>query len=385
MNLKADQYRIPFNKPFIIGKELYYMAQAVVDLHLSGNGPFTQKCNKWLEDKLDTKKALLTTSCTDALEMAALLADIKAGDEIIMPSFTFVSTANAFVLRGAIPVFIDIRPDTLNIDEMLIESAITEKTKAIVPVHYAGVSCEMKSILDIAERHNLLVIEDAAQGLLSKSGGQYLGTLGHFGCLSFHETKNIISGEGGALLINDPAFISRAEIIWEKGTNRKQFGLNKVQKYSWVDIGSSFYPSELVGAFLYAQFEHAEKINIARRKIFQRYYQALELLERKDFLRRPHINNESDINGHIFYIITNSENQREELIQFLDEKGINCVFHYVPLHSSIGGLKYGKFKGELTNTDSVSNRLLRLPIFYEMSDDELTYVIEALYKFYEQK
>ena len=378
-------FQIPFNKPFIIGKELYYMAQAVVDLHLSGNGRFTQKCNQWLEDKLGSKKALLTTSCTDALEMAALLADIKAGDEIIMPSFTFVSTANAFVLRGAVPVFIDIRQDTLNIDEMLIESAITDRTKAIVPVHYAGVSCEMERILEIARRYNLLVIEDAAQGLLSKSNGHYQGTLGHLGCLSFHETKNIISGEGGAILINDPEFISRAEIIWEKGTNRKQFSLNQVQKYSWVDIGSSFYPSELVGAFLYAQLEHAEKINTARRKIFKRYYQELDALEKEGCLRRPYLNDEEDSNGHMFYIVTNSENQRDKLIRYLDIKGINCVFHYVPLHTSAAGIKYGKFKGELSTTDSISKRLLRLPVYYDMTDEEITYVIDAFYRFYEQE
>ena len=294
--------KVPFNRPFIVGKELYNIAQAVVESHLSGDGPFTRRCQKWLEGRLGCAKALLTHSCTGALEMAAMLCGIEPGDEIIMPSFTFVSTANAFVLRGGVPVFVDIREDTLNINESLIEGAITSSTKAIVPVHYAGVACAMDDIMDIARRHELFVVEDAAQALLSVHRDRYLGTIGHFGCLSFHETKNIISGEGGALLINDEKFVKQAEIFWEKGTNRKKFFRGEAEKYTWVDIGSSFLPSELVGAFLYAQLEHAEKINAARTRVFERYIQRLGPLEEKGAIRLPAIGSGKESNSHIFPI-----------------------------------------------------------------------------------
>jgi dTDP-4-amino-4,6-dideoxygalactose transaminase len=377
--------QIPFNKPFIIGKELFYIAQAVIEnRHISGDGPFTKKGRTWLEDRLRCPKALLTHSCTAALEMAAILADIKPGDEIIMPSFTFVSTANAFVLRGGVPVFVDIRPDTLNIDEKLIEKAITGRTRAIVPVHYAGVACAMDEILEIAERYNLLVIEDAAQALLSTYKGKYLGTFGQLGCLSFHETKNIISGEGGALLINDPEMIGRAEIIWEKGTNRNQFFKGEVDKYTWVDIGSSFLPSEIVAAFLYAQLEEAEKIIAVRNILFDRYCQLLRPLEEEGFIRLPLVNDQCSCNGHIIFVITNSLTERTALIKNLKEKGIGAIFHYVPLHSSPAGLRFGRTSGDLSITNDVSERILRLPIFYEMKDDELERVVEAIKIFYRQ-
>jgi dTDP-4-amino-4,6-dideoxygalactose transaminase len=378
-----QKFKIRFNKPFIVGKELYYIAQAVmVESHLSGNGPFTNACHTWLEEKLGCAKALLTHSCTGALEMAAILCDIKPGEEVIMPSFTFVSTANAFVLRGGVPVFVDIRPDTLNIDERLIESAITSSTKAIVPVHYAGVACAMDEILEIAARYNLWVIEDAAQALWSTYKGKFLGNLGNLGCLSFHETKNIISGEGGALLINDEKFVERAEIIWEKGTNRSKFFRGEVDKYSWVDIGSSFLPSELISAFLYAQLEQVEKIIAARYRLFKCYEDGLGDLEEKGFVRRPYVDHEAVCNGHIFYILTNSLEDRTRLIKYLKEDGILAVFHYVPLHSSTAGKKYGRNCGSMSVTDEISSRLLRLPIYYEMKDEDVERVVEAIKNFY---
>jgi dTDP-4-amino-4,6-dideoxygalactose transaminase len=343
-----QKFKIRFNKPFIVGKELYYIAQAVmVESHLSGNGPFTNACHTWLEEKLGCAKALLTHSCTGALEMAAILCDIKPGEEVIMPSFTFVSTANAFVLRGGVPVFVDIRPDTLNIDERLIESAITSSTKAIVPVHYAGVACAMDEILEIAARYNLWVIEDAAQALWSTYKGKFLGNLGNLGCLSFHETKNIISGEGGALLINDEKFVERAEIIWEKGTNRSKF------------------------------FRVA-----ARYRLFKCYEDGLGDLEEKGFVRRPYVDHEAVCNGHIFYILTNSLEDRTRLIKYLKEDGILAVFHYVPLHSSTAGKKYGRNCGSMSVTDEISSRLLRLPIYYEMKDEDVERVVEAIKNFY---
>ena len=374
--------RIPFNKPFIAGKELYNIAQAVVENHLAGNGPFTKKCHEWLEMSLGCTKALLTHSCTGALEMAAMLCDIRPGDEVVMSSFTFVSTANAFVLRGAVPVFVDIRPDTLNIDERKIGQAITSKTRAIVPMHYAGVPCAMDEIMDIAGRYDLLVIEDAAQSLLSTYRDRYLGTIGHLGCLSFHETKNIISGEGGALLINDKRFIERSEIIWEKGTNRSQFFRGEVDKYTWVDMGSSFLPSELVAAFLYAQMENAEKIIAVRRRLFQKYYQLLSPLKDKGKIGLPYVEHGDASNGHIFYIITRSLDERTRLIKYLAEKGIIAVFHYVPLHSSPAGMKYGRTSGNMDVTKDLSNRLLRLPMYYELEDKEINSVVEALEHFY---
>lgn len=383
--MEKDKISIPFNKPFIVGKELYNIAQAVVDSHLSGDGPFTEQCHEWFEDRLGCARALLTHSCTGALEMAAMLCDIGPGDEIIMPSFTFVSTANAFVLRGGTPVFVDIREDTLNIDETLIEQAITSRTKAIVPVHYAGVSCAMDEIMDIAERHGLFVVEDAAQALLSTYKNRHLGTIGHFGCLSFHETKNIISGEGGALLINDEKFIEQAEIIWEKGTNRRKFFRGEVDKYTWVDIGSSFLPSELVGAFLYAQLEQAEKIMNARNQIFEQYLKLLRPLEEKGVIRLPAAESWNNGNGHIFYIITRSFDERSRLIDYLKQNGIWAVFHYVPLHSSPAGIKYGRTAGTMRVTDDISDRVLRLPIYYEMGEENVGKVADSVKYFYKTR
>lgn len=381
--MDREKFRIPFNKPFIAGKELSYIAQSIMlEGHLSGDGFFTKRCHQWLEERLGCAKALLTHSCTGALEMAALLSDIQPGDEVIMPSFTFSSTANAFVLRGGVPVFVDIRPDTLNMDEKLIEKAITKRTRAITPVHYAGVSCEMDEIMSIAERYNLLVIEDSAQALLSDYKGRFLGTIGHFGCFSFHETKNVISGEGGALLVNDKRFVERAEIIREKGTNRSKFHRGEVDKYTWVDIGSSFLPGELMSAFLYAQLEQAEKIITARRQIFERYFELLGRLERKGLLRLPAIRDPATSNGHLFYIITRDPGERSELIYFLKKKSILAVFHYVPLHSSPAGSKYGRVSGSMAVTDEVSDRLLRLPLFYEMTSEDVDQVAEAVTEFY---
>lgn len=375
--------KIPFNRPFIVGKELYYITQAVMqEGHLAGDGPFTEKCHQWLEQRLGCAKALLTHSGTAALEMAAILCDIQPDDEVIMPSFTFVSTANAFVLRGGVPVFVDIRTDTLNIDENLIESAITERTKAIVPVHYAGVACAMDRILSIAERNNLLVIEDAAQAMLSTWNGRYLGTVGHLGCTSFHETKNIISGEGGALLINDKRFIERAEIIREKGTNRKSFSRGEIDKYTWQDIGSSFLPSELTAAFLWAQIEEAERIIAKRCKIYSMYFELLKPLMEQGRIRIPEAEENREANGHIFYIITNSQEERDALLAHLRESNIYAVFHYIPLHSSPAGLRFGKAHGKLEMTDKVSSCLLRLPLYYEMNASDVQRVANLIVSFY---
>lgn len=378
---------LPFNKPFIAGKELYNIADAVIRHgHLAGDGKYTRRCQKWIEKTLLCKKCLLTHSCTGALEMAAMLCDIQPNDEVIMPSYSFVSTANAFVLRGGVPVFTDIRPDTLNIDESLIEEAITGRTKAIVPVHYAGVPCNMSSIQRIAKKHGLIVVEDAAQAMLSKNNNSYLGTIGDLGAISFHETKNIISGEGGVLLINNERFIERAEIIWEKGTNRKQFFRGEVDKYTWVDIGSSFLPSELTAAFLYAQLEHAEKILTTRRHIYNLYRLLLKPLEEKNMIRLPYENQQTDKhNGHIFYIITRDLNERTQLMNYLRKKGIYAVFHFVPLHSSPAGKKFGKTCGDLRITEDTSHRLLRLPLYFEMQDDDVKTVTDAIFSFFKQK
>lgn len=375
-------FKIPFNKPFIAGKELYYIAHAVADGHLSGDGYYTKLCHQWFEGHLGCRKALLTHSCTAALETAAILCDIQPGDEVIMPSFTFVSTANAFVLRGGVPVFVDIRSGTLNMDERLIEAAITPRTKAVVPVHYAGIPCAMDEILNIAEKHHLFVVEDAAQALLSTYKDRFLGTIGHFGCLSFHETKNIISGEGGALLINDEKFVDRAEIIREKGTNRTRFFKGEVDKYTWVDIGSSFLPSELIGAFLYAQLEQAEKIIAARCKIYNRYYELLKPLSEKERIRLPFTGEDCMNNGHIFYIITRSQTERTELIEHLKARSVLSLFHYVPLHSSPAGMKYGRMSGTMEVTDDISERILRLPMYYELTDSDTERVVEAVEEFY---
>lgn len=368
---------IPFNKPYMTGKELWYIAQAHANSSLSGDGNFTKKCHDWLEKQTGCHKALLTHSCTAALEMAAILADISPGDEIIMPSYTFVSTANAFVLRGGVPVFVDIRSDTLNLDESKIESAITPRTKAIVPVHYAGVACEMDSIMDIAARHSLLVIEDAAQGLMSTYKGRALGSIGHLGVISFHETKNITSGEGGALLVNDTRFAERAEIIREKGTNRSQFFRNQVDKYTWCDIGSSFLPGELIAAFLLAQMEEAHDITERRLHIWVQYHGSLASLEECGALRRPIIPEGCQHNAHMYYILLESQQKRAEMISNLNNLQINTVFHYVPLHLSQAGRKYGRAIGGLPVTCDLADRLLRLPLWVGL-DTGLDEVVCAL-------
>ena len=354
---------IPFNKIYLTGKEIEYIRQSHETGNLSGDGVFTHKASQWLENQTNTHKALITHSCTAALEMAALLAEIQPGDEVIMPSYTFVSTANAFVLRGGVPVFVDIRPDTLNIDETLIEAAITSRTKAIVPVHYAGVSCEMDTIMQIAKKHNLLVIEDAAQGVMSKYKGLALGSIGHIGAYSFHETKNIISGEGGAILINDAEFAARAEIIREKGTNRSQFYRGQVDKYTWQDIGSSYLPGEDVAAFLYAQLEEAEQITQKRLDIWNIYHEALADLEQNGDLRRPIVPEECQHNAHMYYILLNSLKQRTELIKRFKKQDIHPVFHYIPLHNAPAGKQYARVHGELKHTENLSERLLRLPLW----------------------
>lgn len=361
---------IPFNKPYMTGKELWYIAQAHANGHLAGDGSFTKQCQTWLEARTGTQKALLTHSCTAALEMAAILADIQPGDEVILPSYTFVSTANAFVLRGAVPVFVDIRPDTLNLDETQIEAAITERTKAIVPVHYAGVGCDMDAIMAIARRHGLIVIEDAAQGIMSTYKGRPLGSIGHLGTLSFHETKNIISGEGGALLINDPELIQRAEVIREKGTNRSQFFRGQVDKYTWVDVGSSYLPGELIAAFLWAQMEEADTITRRRLALWSVYHQWLEALEKTGKLRRPIIPKECVHNAHMYYILLPSLKIRTELIAALKCNGIHSVFHYVPLHSAPIGVRLGRTHGELAVTDSIADRLLRLPLWLGLEEQQ---------------
>ena len=375
--------KIPFNKPFIVGKELEYISRAVKDEgHLSGDGIYTRLCHEWLEKRLGCPRALLTHSCTAALEMAAILCDIRPGDEVIMPSFTFVSTANAFVLRGAVPVFVDIRKDTLNIDETLIPGAVTPRTRAIVAMHYAGTACNMTELMRIANEYDLYLIEDAAQAMLSSYKGRYLGTMGHMGCLSFHETKNIISGEGGSLLINDPNLVERAEIIRDKGTNRSRFFRGEVDKYTWVDIGSSYLPSELVGAFLWAQLEQADSIIAKRRHLFHLYLELLQPLARSGCVRLPFVDEECSGNGHIFYILTNYAEVRDALIRHLEQNAIKAVFHYVPLHSSPAGIRVGRSSGSMEVTDSVSERLLRLPLFYELNEADVHRIVESIETFF---
>jgi len=359
----SSNNNIPFNKPYMTGRELWYIAQAHTNGHLAGDGMFTKKCHAWLEARTGAHKALLTHSCTAALEMAAILADIQPGDEVIMPSYTFVSTANAFVLRGGVPVFVDIRLDTLNIDETLIEAAITPRTRAIVPVHYAGVACEMDTIMDIAQRHGLIVIEDAAQGIMSTYKGKPLGSIGHLGAYSFHETKNIISGEGGALLINDERFVERAEIIREKGTNRSQFFRGQVDKYTWVDLGSSYLPGEVIAAFLWAQMEEADQITCERLAIFSFYHQALAPLETAEKLRLPVVSKECKHNAHMYYIVLPNLETRTQVIAQMKGSGINTVFHYVPLHDAPYGKKHGRVHGDLPITRMASDCLLRLPLW----------------------
>jgi len=355
--------QIPFNKPYVTGKELAYISETFSNNRLSGDGPFTRKCQAWLEQATGSRKALLTHSCTAALEMAAMLADIGPGDEVIMPSYTFVSTANAFVLRGGVPVFVDIRRDTLNIDESLIEAAITPKTKAIVPVHYAGVGCDMDTIMSIAERHDLVVIEDAAQGAMASYKGRPLGSIGHLAAISFHETKNLISGEGGALFINDPRFLERAEIIWEKGTNRKKFFRGQVDKYSWVDIGSSFLPSELTAAFLWAQLEEAGDITRRRLTLWESYHRSFSDLEEKGSLQRPFVPPSCTHNAHMYYLILRDLQTRTAALANLRRNGVDAIFHYVPLHDSHAGRQFGRACGDMSATIDMSGRLIRLPLW----------------------
>lgn len=370
--------KIPFNKPYMTGRELEYIAQAHDSGHLSGDGPFTKRCHAWLEQRTGACKALLTHSCTGALEMAAILLDLAPGDEVIMPSFTFVSTANAFVLRGAVPVFVDIRPDTLNIDENLIEAAITPRTRAICVVHYAGVGCEMDAIMDIARRHNLYVVEDAAQGILSTYKGRPLGGIGHLAALSFHETKNVISGEGGALLVNDERFAERAEIIREKGTNRSKFFRGQVDKYTWVDVGSSWLPSEIVAAFLAAQLEHADDITQRRLAIWDTYQRAFAEPEAEGRLRRPVIPAHCVQNAHMYYLLLQDLEQRTAFIEGLKTQDIGAVFHYIPLHSSPAGRKYCRANGSLPVTNSISDRLVRMPLWLGLEHSQARVVSNAL-------
>jgi len=368
---------IPFNKPYMTGRELGYIAEAHAAGHLSGDGAFTKRCHALLERLTGSGRALLTHSCTAALEMAAILLDLGPGDEVIMPSFTFVSTANAFVLRGAVPVFVDIRSDTLNIDESLIETAVTPRTRAICVVHYAGVSCEMDAILDIAARHGLKVIEDAAQGILSTYKGRRLGSIGHLGALSFHETKNVISGEGGALLINDPALVERAEIIREKGTNRSKFFRGQVDKYTWIDVGSSYLPGEIVAAFLAAQLEDAESITAQRLAIWDRYHQWAHAHEDGSRLRRPVVPADCEHNAHMYFAVLRSLEARSNFIDRLRQAGIGAVFHYIPLHSSPAGMKYGRCADErLDVTDHVSERLARMPLWAGL-EPQLEFVVDT--------
>jgi len=370
--------KIQFNRPFMTGKELYYIAEAKFGNMLAGDGQFTKRCHRWLEQNSGCDKALLTHSCTAALEMAALLLDIEPGDEILMPSYTFVSTANAFVLRGGVPVFVDIREDTLNLDERLIESAITARTRAIVPVHYAGVACEMDGIMDVARRHGLKVVEDAAQGVMASYKGRALGSIGDLGAYSFHETKNVISGEGGALLVNDPSLAGRAEVIREKGTDRSRFFRGEVDKYTWQEVGSSFLAGELIAAFLWAQFEEAERITNDRLATWQRYHEMLQPLEQRGVLRRPIVPADCQHNAHMYYVLLDPTIDRQKVLNELKKNEIYSVFHYVPLHSSPGGERYGRAHGELQMTVRQSERLVRLPLWAGLSIEQQTRVVEAL-------
>ena len=373
---------IRFNVPPYVGKETEYMKAAIDSHKICGDGEFTKRCNAWIEEHTGTAKALLTTSGTQALEMAALLSDIQPGDEVILPSYTFVSTANAFVLRGAKLVFVDIRPDTMNIDEKLIEDAITDKTRAIVPVHYAGVGCEMDTIMDIAKRHNLVVVEDAAQGVNAFYKGRALGSIGDYGCFSFHETKNYSMGEGGAILINRPEQIEDAEIIREKGTDRSRFFRGQVDKYTWVNIGSSFLPSDINAAYLMAQLEMADEINENRLQSWTRYNEGLQDLAQEGVIELPYIPEECTHNAHMFYIKTKDMEERKALISYLKERDIAAVFHYVPLHSAPAGLRFGRFHGEDRYTTKESERLLRLPMYYNLSEIDQQKVIDAVHGFY---
>lgn len=373
---------INFNVPPYVGKEIEYIKDVISKRKICGDGEYTKKCNKWMEEKFHADKVLLTTSGTSALDLSMLLCDLKPGDEVILPSYTFSSTANAFAIYGAKLVFVDIRPDTMNIDETKIEAAITEKTRAIIVVHYAGVACELDTIMDIAKRHNLLVVEDAAQGVMSKYKGKYLGTIGDMGCYSFHETKNYSMGEGGAIIINNPEYIERAEILREKGTNRSKFYRGQVDKYTWVDIGDSFLPSELNAAYLWGQLEMAEEINDNRLNVWNRFYNAFKPLEEAGKVELPFIPTDCVHNAHMFYLKCKDLNERTAFISFMKEKGVQCVFHYIPLHSAPAGLKYGRFVGEDKYTTKESERLVRLPMYYGMTEEEQKAVIDSVLDYF---
>ncbi len=375
------QSEIPFNKPFLTGRELEFISDAHHRGQVAGDGYYTKKCQSFLESNLGVSRVLLVHSCTAALEMSALLLDLCPGDEVIMPSYTFVSTANAFALRGVVPVFADINPRTFNLDETKLTGLLSEKTRAIVPVHYAGVSCEMNTINEIAKEHDLKVLEDAAQAIGSKYCGSSVGTLGNLGTLSFHETKNIISGEGGALLINDPQLIERAEIIREKGTNRTSFFRGEVDKYTWVDLGSSYLPGEIIAGFLFAQFSQMSEILERRLELWNLYHSYFQLLEDDGLINRPYIPNKCEHNGHIYYIVLKSEDQRDALIQKLNRNNIQGIFHYIPLHSSPAGKKYGKIKSDLPVTDELSKRLLRLPLWVEMKEESIVKIVKLIHNY----
>ncbi len=373
---------INFNVPPFTGRETEYIMEAVKAQKICGDGQFTKKCNAWLEEKTGSEKVLLTTSCTHATELAALLMGVKAGDEVIMPAYTFVSTADAFVLRGAVPVFVDIRPDTMNIDEQKIEAAITDKTVGIVPVHYAGVACEMDTIMDIAKRHNLWVIEDAAQGIMSTYKGKALGTFGEFGCFSFHETKNYSMGEGGALLIRDEKYVEDAEVIREKGTNRSKYYRGQIDKYTWINFGSSYLPSDMNAAYLWAQLEMAEEINDARLAVWEQYKKELMPLAEAGKIELPFVPKECVHNAHMFYLKAKDIEERTALIDFLKENGILSVFHYIPLHTAPAGIKFGRFHGEDVYTTKESERLTRLPMYYGLQKEEVSYICDKVKEFY---
>ena len=375
---RSNMKQIPFNRPYMTGVEIEYIQDAKQRNMLAGDGWFTKQCHQWLESNIESKRALLTHSCTAALEMAALLVDIQPGDEVIMPSYTFVSTANAFVLRGGVPVFVDIRPDTMNIDEKNIEPAITNRTRAIVPVHYAGVACEMDTIMAIARQRSLKVIEDAAQGMMARYKGRPLGGIGDLGAFSFHETKNIISGEGGALLANREEYAVEAEIIRDKGTDRSRFFRGEVDKYTWQSVGSSYLPGELIAAFLWAQLEQAERITEQRHQIWQKYYQLTESLEIDGLLRRPHIPLGCEHNAHMFYVLLNKEVDRNNVLQEMRRNDVHAIFHYVPLHSSPAGRRYGRAHGELVFTDILSERIVRLPLWIGIQESDQERVVETL-------
>lgn len=373
---------VDFNVPPCVGNEIEYVKQAIESHKICGDGQFTKKCHQWMEDSFNAQKVLLTTSGTTALDMAMLLCDLQPGDEVILPSYTFSSTATSAVLAGAKLVFVDVRPDTMNIDENKIEDAITDRTKVIIAMHYAGVACEMDTIMDIAKRHNLIVVEDAAQGVMSKYKGKYLGTIGTFGCYSFHETKNYSMGEGGALVINDPEYNERAEILREKGTNRAKFFRGQVDKYTWVDFGDSYLPSELNAAYLWAQLLNADEINDNRIATWNRYYQGLQTMAKEGKFEIPTVPEECEHNAHMFYLKCKDLKERSEFIKFMKEKELYCVFHYIPLHSAPAGEKFGRFDGEDEFTTKESERLVRLPMYYGLLEDQVDLVVEGIKEFY---